>query len=149
MQQSFKPWYWCEAQFLVSGVTTKLIPSSGTPEEDISLWPEILPFQQEFPASMTYFWQSCQRLFHKLCIRQQTTGAPIQIRSILRRGSGKKGGLFPHYYFKSNTSFAAPVYKRKNKALWQQMIKADTSGPPKPWSGILVSSRRAKYRVNS
>lgn len=27
------------------------------------------------------------------------------------------------------------------------MIKADTSGPPKPWSGVLVSNRRrAKYK---
>lgn len=53
------------------GWPTKLIPSSGTPDEDMSLWPEILPFQHELPAPMTYFWQSCQKFLHKLCIGQQ------------------------------------------------------------------------------
>lgn len=78
---------------------------------------------------------------------RSATGAPILTRSILRKGSGKKGGLFPHYCFKSSTSFAAPAYKRKtNKASWQHMIKADTSGPPKPRSGVLVSNRWAKHR---
>lgn len=54
-------------------------------------------------------------------LHRTATGALIQRRSILRRGSGKKGGLFSHYCFRSSTSFAAPVYKRKK----QRLVAAD------------------------
>lgn len=142
---SFKPWYWHEVQFLVSGVTTKLIPSSDTPGEDISLWPEILPFQHGLPTSVTYFWQSCQKFLHKLCIGHQQE-PPFKQGPSSGEGVVKKVVSFPVIAL-NPALHLKPLFikeKKPNKASWQQMIKADSSGPPKPWSGVLDSNRRAK-----
>lgn len=48
-------------------------------------------------------------------LNRTASGAPIQMRSILRKRRDKKSGLFPHYCFKSSTSFAAPLYKSKKQ----------------------------------
>lgn len=82
-----------ELQFLPSGVTTKLIPSSGTLDEDISLWPEILPFQHKVSASMNHFLPSCQKFLHKLYTGQQQE--PAFKRGPSSGAGGGEGGLVP------------------------------------------------------